>query len=92
MKQWKVKDVMTREVVTVGPEAPYQDVVSTLAQHGVSAVPVVDDFHRVLGVVSEADLLRKIEYTGTTANHGSSNGVPAKRIGQRHTPAPRPNS
>jgi len=67
MKQWTVQDVMTREVITVGPDTPYREIVNLLAQHKVSAVPVIDDFRRVLGVVSEADLLNKIEFTGGDA-------------------------
>ena len=62
MKKWTVQDVMTREVVTVRFQTSYHDIVGLMAARGVSAVPVIDDFDRVLGVVSEADLLLKIEY------------------------------
>lgn len=61
MKTWTVDDVMTTTVVTVEENTPYREVVDRLMGARVSAVPVVDDFRRVLGVVSEADLLRKIE-------------------------------
>jgi CBS-domain-containing membrane protein len=64
MKTWRVDDVMTTSVVTVAPTAAYREVVDLLVAHRFSAVPVVDDFGRVTGVVSEADLLRKIEYAG----------------------------
>ncbi len=64
MKTWTVNDVMTTAVVTVTESGPYRDVVDLLVRHRFSAVPVVDDFQRVTGVVSEADLLRKIEYAG----------------------------
>ncbi|MEV4482496.1 CBS domain-containing protein [Micromonospora coxensis] len=64
MRTWQVGDVMTREVVTVGEETPYRQIVDTLIRHGISAVPVVDGFRRVLGVVSEADLLHKVERAG----------------------------
>lgn len=64
MKNWTVDDVMTTAVVTVGPTAPYRALVDVLVGHRFSAVPVVDEFLRVTGVVSEADLLRKIEYAG----------------------------
>jgi CBS domain-containing protein len=57
-----VKDLMTTPVVTVGPETPFKEIVTCLAQHRVSAVPVVADDNRVLGVVSEADLLLKEEF------------------------------
>jgi CBS domain-containing protein len=57
-----VKDLMTTPVVTVGPKTPFKEIVACLAEHRVSAVPVVDDSRRVLGVVSEADLLLKEEF------------------------------
>jgi CBS-domain-containing membrane protein len=64
MKNWRVDDVMTTPVVTVPQTAPYRELVDLLVEHRFSAVPVVDAFQRVTGVVSEADLLRKIEYAG----------------------------
>lgn len=54
----KIEDVMTREVAAVGPDAEFQDIVAVLDTHRISAVPVVDDERRILGIVSEADLLR----------------------------------
>jgi CBS domain-containing protein len=64
MRVWTVDDVMTAAVVTVGPAASYREVVDLLIGRRISAVPVVDENLRVVGVVSEADLLRKIEYAG----------------------------
>jgi CBS domain-containing protein len=64
MRNWTVDDVMTRAVVSVAQAASYRSVVDTLIERRFSAVPVLDDFDRVAGVVSEADLLRKIEYAG----------------------------
>jgi CBS-domain-containing membrane protein len=58
---WNVASVMTRDVVAVAPDAPYKEVVERLHERGVSAVPVVDADRRVLGIVSEADLLLKEE-------------------------------
>ena len=57
-----VKDLMTPQVVTVGPATPFKEIAARLAEHQVGAVPVVDDDGRVLGVVSEADLLLKEEF------------------------------
>ena len=64
MKNWTVDDVMTTEVVSVEDTTSYRDIVDLLVEHHVSAVPVIDSFRRPVGVVSEADLLRKIEYAG----------------------------
>jgi CBS domain-containing protein len=58
--QWQVDDVMTREVMTVGADTPVGKVASLLDHKGVSAVPVTADDGRVLGVVSQADLLAGI--------------------------------
>lgn len=64
MRTWQVNDVMTADVVTVRPDTPYREIVDTLANHRVSAAPVVDDEQQVVGVVSEADLLHRIELVG----------------------------
>jgi CBS domain-containing protein len=52
----KVEDVMTENVIALGPETPVKAVAETLASHRISGVPVVDD-GRLLGVVSETDIL-----------------------------------
>ncbi|MEV4536486.1 CBS domain-containing protein [Asanoa sp. NPDC049518] len=64
MRHWTVGDVMTRRVTTVRAEATYREIVDELVEHAVSAVPVVDGHGRVLGIVSEADLLHKVEAVG----------------------------
>lgn len=53
----RVADVMTTGVVTVPPETPLKEVAALLHRCGISGAPVVDDAGRVLGVVSEADIL-----------------------------------
>jgi CBS domain-containing protein len=64
MSQWLVRDVVTTDVLTVTPGMPYREIVDALAQRRVTAAPVVDDERRVVGVVSEADLLHKVEFIG----------------------------
>ncbi|MEV0173536.1 CBS domain-containing protein [Streptomyces sp. NPDC050803] len=59
-----VNDVMTHRVVAVRRGAAFKDIVRTMRQWHVSGMPVVDDANRVLGVVSEADLLVKEEAHG----------------------------
>ena len=54
-----VKDVMTTQVVTVRRDATFKEMATALRRYRVSALPVVDDTGRVIGVVSEADLLAK---------------------------------
>jgi len=57
----RVRDVMTREVVTVDEETPFKEITQLLADCHISALPVLDSDGRVVGVVSEADLLLKEE-------------------------------
>lgn len=64
MRTWQVSDVMTRDVATVGEQTPYREIVEVLTGRQIDAVPVIDEFDRVLGVVSQADLLHKIELVG----------------------------
>ncbi|MEU1707061.1 CBS domain-containing protein [Streptomyces sp. NPDC005706] len=59
---YRVGDVMTRAVVAVGRKAPFKDIVERMEQWKVSALPVLEGDGRVIGVVSEADLLPKEEF------------------------------
>jgi CBS domain-containing protein len=63
-----VRDVMTTEVVAVQPWTPFREIVARLAEHRISAVPVLDADGRVLGVVTEADLLLKQEHPDPELN------------------------
>ncbi|MGV9343584.1 CBS domain-containing protein [Streptomyces spiralis] len=60
--QYTVGDVMTPTVVALAGGATFKEIARTMRQWGVSAMPVLDGFGRVVGVVSEADLLRKEEF------------------------------
>ena len=53
----RIADVMTREVVTVAPEADLGDIVSLLERHAIKRVPVVEN-GRLVGIVSRANLLQ----------------------------------
>ncbi|SNX56046.1 CBS domain protein [Streptomyces sp. TLI_55] len=57
-----VSDVMTRTVVALGSTVTFKDIVKAMRRRQISALPVVDAGHRVVGVVSEADLLPKEEF------------------------------
>ena len=74
----KVKDVMTGEVVAVRRDASYKEMAAWLRQYRVSAFPVIDENRRVIGVVSEADLLAKEALAGDHA------GIPAAITGILH--------
>ena len=59
-----VRDVMTTRVIWVRKEASFREMAAILREHRVSAFPVLDDGGRVIGVVSEADLLTKQALVG----------------------------
>jgi CBS-domain-containing membrane protein len=57
----KAKNVMTKNVVTVNPDTPVHEIARLLLERHISAVPVVDKQHHVIGIVSEGDLMRRPE-------------------------------
>jgi CBS domain-containing protein len=56
----RARDVMTTEVVSVGPETTVREIASLLLQRRISAVPVLEGT-RLIGIVSEGDLMRRPE-------------------------------
>lgn len=64
----RAMDVMTTDVITVGPNMAIQDVARLLAERGISGVPVVDASGDLVGVISEGDLLHRAEI-GTAHRH-----------------------
>jgi CBS domain-containing protein len=60
----RAMDVMPTEVITVDPNTSVLALAALLSERGISGVPVVDSDNRVIGIVSEGDLLHRIE-TGT---------------------------
>jgi CBS domain-containing protein len=53
----RVSEVMTAEVLTVRPETPIHEAAALMSSRGVSGLPVVDDAGRVVGILSEGDLI-----------------------------------
>ncbi len=54
-----VKDVMSRNVITVHPDTHIQDVAALMTEHHLRALPVVDEENRVVGIITESDLFLK---------------------------------
>ncbi|WP_129305308.1 CBS domain-containing protein [Streptomyces sp. L2] len=54
-----VDELMTRDVVRARRDTPFKELVRLMEENDITAVPVVDELDRPMGVVSEADLLRK---------------------------------
>jgi CBS domain-containing protein len=76
VREPEVASVMTTQVVTASPETLFRDLVETLTDKRISAVPVVDSAGRPVGVVSEADVLAKQEF------HGGRDDIPHDRAGR----------
>ena len=64
---WKVEEVMTADVVHVLADTPFKECVDMVGLHRIGALPVVDGSGRLLGILSESDLLRKEEVKGGNA-------------------------
>ena len=75
----KVEKIMTRDVVSVPADMLLKDVARLLITHRISGVPVCGSRGDVLGVVSEADILRKVE--GFTKRYGVHRLVYFERYG-----------
>jgi len=52
-----IDDIMTRDVITVRPATSIHAAAQLMVEHGVSGLPVVDDDGRLVGIVSEGDLI-----------------------------------
>ena len=56
----QARDIMTPDVICVAPDTPLAEVVRTMLEHRISAVPVLED-GTLVGIISEGDLLRRVE-------------------------------
>lgn len=68
----QARDVMVRGVISVGPDIPVRIAANAMVSNCVSALPVIDIRPRLVGIVSEGDLIRRVEI-GTERRH--SRGV-----------------
>jgi CBS-domain-containing membrane protein len=57
----KARDIMVRNVFSVNPEASVQQAANILFKNRISAAPVVDEHGRLIGIISEGDLMRRVE-------------------------------
>ncbi len=55
------KDIMTKKVVTVSPDADLEELATLMVERKVNPVPVVDEEGKIVGIVSQADVVRVIE-------------------------------
>src|SRR5262249_28663118 len=89
MRQVIAREVMTTPGITVSPDTPFGNIVAIMLKHRISGVPVVDEGGRLVGIVTEADLLLKEEEPRAQPAlipwHGSS--LRLERIRDRHRKA-----
>jgi CBS domain-containing protein len=83
-EQLAVRDVMTDQPRTIGPDAPLTEAARTLVRSGLGALPVVDPDGRVIGMVSEREVIRHLlkmqAFTGPDARPALPVGAGAKTV------------
>jgi CBS-domain-containing membrane protein len=85
LRRTTVADVMTTDVVSVGPDTGFDDVARALGEHHVRVVPVLDGAGHVLGVVSEADLMGTMEQGDPEVPERRGWHLPTRRPGHPTT-------
>jgi predicted transcriptional regulator len=58
------RDIMTRKVYTISPQASVQEVAQLLSRKSISGVPVIDKDGKIIGIVTEADIIGKVNREG----------------------------
>jgi CBS domain-containing protein len=67
VKSTKVESVMTRKVVTCGPEDNLQKAVDAMSKHQLRRIPVVDSDNMILGIIAQADVAMHFDHPKKTA-------------------------
>lgn len=75
----RARDVMTRDVISIGADAPVQEIVALLEQRNVKRVPVVREAN-VIGIVSRADVVRALAKQGRPAAQALSDKAIEERL------------
>ena len=65
----RAHQIMTQQVITVGPDASIVDAADTMLRHHIGGLPVVDAAGRLIGIISEGDFIRRAEI-GTQRERG----------------------
>lgn len=79
----RARDVMSKPVITVMPDATVKDAAGLLASNGFTALPVVNDDDRLIGIVTEADLIRDRFPRDTRNRRYTDDETPPVRPGMR---------
>lgn len=65
----RAHQIMTRQVITVGPETPVVEAANAMLQHHIGGLPVLDAAGKLIGIISEGDFIRRVEI-GTQRERG----------------------
>jgi CBS domain-containing protein len=90
----KAQEIMTRDVITVRPDTLVRDIAAPMVEKHISGVPVVTDNGKLIGMVSESDLLHRAE-VGTERKHKwwirtfADSGALAREYAKAHGLKPR---
>jgi CBS domain-containing protein len=76
----KVKDIMTRDVITATPETPLNDVAMLLEQRQIKRVPIVNKQGQLVGIVSRANLLQAVASARPTLEISVPDSIIRKRF------------
>ena len=58
----KVRDFMTRDVISVKPDTPVDEIAHTFAEKGIHGVPVIDEQGKLVGIISQTDLVNLLSF------------------------------
>src|SRR6266581_5863323 len=75
--QMIARDIMTRKVATIHPEASAQEAAQLLDQMRISGAPVVDTDGKIIGIITEADIISKVNREGLRVSDIMSHNVVA---------------
>jgi CBS domain-containing protein len=84
MRYVVAREIMTTPVITIGPDAAFEEIISVMLKHAVGGLPVVDDKRRLLGIITKADLLPNVETTQPESIPWRRRSWRAERIADRH--------
>ena len=75
----QARDVMVCGVISVGPDIPVQIAANAMVSNCVSALPVIDIYSKLVGIVSEGDLIRRVEIGTERRRSGEGRNTQVKR-------------
>jgi CBS domain-containing protein len=67
-KSVRIEEIMSRNPVTCRPDEDVQNALDRMAAHQVRRIPVVDGKERIVGIISQADIVTRMDQPGKTAN------------------------